>query len=157
VIYLEIMPFFAPTINSYKRYQATSWAPTSLAWSPDNRTAGFRIVGSNKSLRIECRIPGADVNPYLAFAGSLAAGLEGIRKGIEPPPMLSGDAYRATGGAKIPMTLWAAARTLEDSEFARHSFGDDVVEHYVHFYKKEVEAFRKAVTDWEKSRYFEQI
>jgi len=154
----EIMPFLAPTINSYKRYQTASWAPTSLAWSPDNRTAGFRIVGSGKSLRIECRIPGADVNPYLAFAGSLAAGLEGVRKGIEPPPMMSGDAYRApSSGAKVPETLNEAAHALEESKFARQAFGDDVVDHYAHYYKKEVEAFRKSVTDWEKQRYFEQI
>jgi glutamine synthetase len=151
------MPFLAPTINSYKRYQTASWAPTSLAWSPDNRTAGFRIVGTGKSLRIECRIPGADVNPYLAFAGSLAAGLEGVRKGIEPPPMMSGDAYRETSSVKMPVTLNEAAHALEESKFARGAFGDDVVEHYAHYYKKEVEAFRKSVTDWEKQRYFEQI
>jgi len=176
----EVMPFFAPTINSYKRYQTASWAPTSLAWSPDNRTAGFRIVGAGKALRIECRIPGADVNPYIAFAGSLAAGLEGVRMGIEPPPVMHGDAYRTQSVAKVPSSLFPtfrrkvlresfrsfnqvpttlsdAAQALEQSAFARRAFGDDVVEHYAHYYKMEVAAFRKAVTDWEKHRYFEQI
>ncbi|MBZ0277125.1 MAG: glutamine synthetase family protein, partial [Anaerolineae bacterium] len=89
----ELMPFYAPTINSYKRYQAGSWAPTSLAWSYDNRTAGFRVVGHGSSLRIESRIPGADINPYLTFAAALASGLDGIRNKIEPPPIFEGDVY----------------------------------------------------------------
>src|SRR3990172_3846084 len=91
----ELMPFFAPTVNSYKRYQPASWAPLRIAWSYDNRTAGFRVVGSGSSLRIECRIPGADCNPYLAYAAVLAAGLDGIRSRIEPPAALQGDVYQA--------------------------------------------------------------
>ena len=153
----ELMPFFAPTINSYKRYQAGSWAPTGLAWSYDNRTAGFRVVGRGKSLRIETRVPGADVNPYLAYAALLASGLQGIREQIEPPAHFSGDVYSATDLPQVPRTLPEAIARLEASEFARQTFGDNVIEHYLHFYKTEQALFEKAVTDWERKRYFEQI
>jgi glutamine synthetase len=153
----ELMPFYAPTINSYKRYQSGSWAPTSLAWSYDNRTAGFRVVGHGKSLRIESRIPGADVNPYLAYAATLASGLDGIRNKIEPPSIFEGDVYSAKDLPQVPRTLRDAISIMERSAFAREAFGDDVIEHYLHFYKTEQAAYDKAVTTWERARYFEQI
>ena len=153
----EMMPFYAPTINSYKRYQAGSWAPTSLAWSHDNRTAGFRVVGHGKSLRIESRIPGADVNPYLAYAAALASGLDGIRNHIEPPEIFIGDIYAAAGLPQVPRTLRHAISDLEGSQFARAAFGDDVIEHYVHFFKTEQDRYDQVVTTWERARYFEQI
>ena len=153
----EVMVFYAPTVNSYKRYRAASWAPTRLAWSYDNRTAGFRVVGSGDSLRIECRIPGADCNPYLAFAASLASGLDGIAKRIEPSPLFEGDVYAAEDQPEVPHSLTEAADLFEQSGFARESFGADVVEHYVHFFRTEAAAYDQAVTDWERRRYFEQI
>eukprot|EP00455_Lapot_gusevi_P027218 TRINITY_DN287_c0_g1_i5.p1 TRINITY_DN287_c0_g1~~TRINITY_DN287_c0_g1_i5.p1 ORF type:complete len:525 (+),score=211.83 TRINITY_DN287_c0_g1_i5:46-1575(+) len=153
----DVMPFYAPTINSYKRFQTSSWAPTRLVWSYDNRTAGYRVVGSGKSLRIECRIPGADVNPYLAFAASLASGLDGIRNKIEPPPYFAGNIYEARHLPHVPMTLRDSVARFRNSEFAKQAFGADVVEHYAHFYQNEVDAFDKVVTDWERKRYFEQI
>ncbi|MBL8857519.1 MAG: glutamine synthetase [Planctomycetes bacterium] len=153
----ELMVFYAPTINSYKRYQSASWAPTRLAWSYDNRTAGFRVVGTGESLRIECRIPGADCNPYLAHAAALASGLDGIANQIEPPPIFEGDIYAAKSLPHVPRSLREATELFAGSEFARQSFGADVVEHYTHFYRNEVESFDKAVTDWERQRYFERI
>lgn len=153
----DLMVCWAPTINSYKRYQSQSWAPTAIAWSPDNRTTGFRIVGTGSARRIECRIPGADVNPYLAYAGALAAGLDGIEQRIEPPPMFSGDAYAASDLAAVPKTLAEAVDRFESSAFARRAFGDDVVDHYAHFFRTEVNAYDAAVTDWERRRYFERI
>lgn len=153
----ELMPFYAPTINSYKRYQSGSWAPTSLAWSYDNRTAGFRVVGHGKALRIESRIPGADVNPYLAYAAALASGLDGIRNKIEPPPIFEGDVYSARDLPQVPRTLRDAISAMERSAFAREAFGDNVIEHYLHFYRTEQAAYDKAVTTWERARYFEQI
>jgi glutamine synthetase len=153
----EVMVFYAPNINSYKRYQAGSWAPTRLAWSYDNRTAGFRVVGQDAGLRIECRIPGADCNPYLALAASLASGLDGIKNHIEPPAAFQGDLYQAKDLPRVPETLQQATDLFEKSEFAASSFGSEVVEHYAHFFRTEVAAFNKTVTDWEKKRYFERI
>jgi glutamine synthetase len=153
----ELMVCFAPTINSYKRYQAQSWAPTALAWSHDNRTAGFRIVGEGPAKRIECRIPGADVHPHLAYAAALAAGIDGIEQGIEPPPPLDGDAYEAPDLPALPRTLAEAAEAFHGSDFARAALGDDVVEHYAHFFRTEVAQYDAAVTDWERTRYFERI
>ena len=153
----EVMPFYAPTINSYKRYVDASWAPTRLAWSYDNRTAGFRVVGDGSSMRIECRIAGADANPYLALAASLASGLDGIENKIEPPKAFVGDAYNARNLQRVPYTLAQAVEAFEQSKFAKRAFGDDVMEHYVHFFRSEVAAFDKAVTDWERKRYFERI
>lgn len=153
----DVMPFYAPTINSYKRFVDGSWAPTRLAWSYDNRTAGFRVVGHGKSLRIECRIPGADCNPYLAFAAALASGLEGIREKIEPPPLFDGDIYAAHHLPRVPYTLEEAVSCFESSTMAKKTFGEAVVAHYTHFFKKENEAYRNAVTDWERKRYFERI
>jgi glutamine synthetase len=153
----DVMVFYAPTVNSYKRYQSASWAPTRLAWSSDNRTGGFRVVGKGASLRIECRVPGADCNPYLAHAAALASGLEGIEKRIEPPPIFEGDIYAAAELPRVPSSLREATERFEKSEFAKRAFGADVVEHYAHFYKSEQEAYDKAVTDWERQRYFERI
>jgi glutamine synthetase len=153
----ETMPFYAPTVNSYKRYQAGSWAPTRLAWSYDNRTAGFRVVGKGPSLRIECRIPGADCNPYLAYAAALASGLDGIAEEIEPSAMFQGDMYAAEKLPRVPGTLRDATEAFEKSAFAKKAFGAEVVEHYAHFFRAEQSAYEKAVTDWERMRYFERI
>lgn len=153
----DLMAFYAPTINSYKRYQDGSWAPTRVAWARDNRTAGFRVVGNGPSLRIECRIPGADTNPYLAFAASIAAGLSGIEEKIEPPEMFVGDVYSATELPRVAGSLSEAAERLRRSEFAEAVFGRAVVDHYVKAAEVEIEAASKAVTDWERARYFERI
>jgi len=153
----DVMVFYAPTINSYKRYVDASWAPTRLAWSYDNRTAGFRVVGAGPSLRIECRIPGADCNPYLAFAASLASGLEGVRNRIEPPARFTGDVYAARDLPRVPYSLRDATDSFAASGFAKRAFGEEVVEHYTHFFRTEEAAFRVAVTDWERRRYFERI
>lgn len=152
----EVMPFYAPTVNSYKRYVDGSWAPTRLAWSYDNRTAGFRVVGKGKSLRIECRIPGADVNPYLAYAAALASGLAGIENQIEPPEIFIGDIYAASHLPRVPYTLEEATEAFAQSEFAKEAFGESVVKHYSHFFRQEAAAYRTAVTDWERKRYFER-
>ena len=153
----DFMVCYAPTINSYKRYVDGSWAPTRIAWSRDNRTAGFRIVGSGPSLRIENRIPGADCNPYLAYAATLASGVAGIEQQIEPPPAFEGDVYQAEHLPSVPRTLEHATDRFAASAVARAAFGDDVVDHYVHFHRVEIEAHRAAVTDWERARYFERI
>lgn len=153
----EFMVCYAPTVNSYKRYVDASWAPTRLAWSRDNRTAGFRVVGSGTDLRIECRIPGADCNPYLAYAATLASGLAGIEQRLEPPAAFDGDVYHATDLPSVPASLEHAIPTFRDSAIARDAFGDAVVDHYVHAHEVDVAAYRAAVTDWERSRYFERI
>ena len=153
----DVMPFYAPTINSYKRYVDASWAPTRLAWSYDNRTAGFRVVGKESSLRIECRIPGSDCNPYLAFAASLASGLEGISKKIEPPACFEGDIYAAKHLERVPYTLQESVERFARSDFSKKALGSEVVAHYAHFFQKEIDAFNESVTDWERKRYFERI
>ena len=153
----ELIVFFAPTINSYKRFQDASWAPTRIAWSHDNRTAGFRVVGDGPNLRIECRVPGADVNPYLAYAAMLAAGLDGIENKIEPPDIFEGDVYAAAELPHVPRTLRDGVELFAKSEFAVEAFGADVHEHYRHFFEVELAAYDNAVTDWERKRYFEQI
>ncbi|HEX6882714.1 MAG TPA: glutamine synthetase family protein [Planctomycetota bacterium] len=153
----ELMPFLAPTVNSYKRFQSASWAPTRLAWSHDNRTAGFRVVGVDQSLRVECRIPGADANPYLAFAALLAAGLDGIERRLEPPPCFAGDLYAARDLPRVPGNLRDALAGFEQSAWVREVLGAEVVAHYAHFFRSEWEAWEKAVTDWERQRYFERI
>lgn len=153
----ELIVFFAPTVNSYKRFQDGSWAPTRIAWSYDNRTAGFRIVGDGPSLRIECRVPGADVNPYLAYAAMLAAGLDGIENQIEPPEIFTGDVYAAEELPRVPTTLRDGLELFAKSEFAVRAFGADVHEHYRHFFAVEQAAYDNAVTDWERRRYFERI
>lgn len=153
----DLMVFMAPTVNSYKRYQDDSWAPTRLAWGYDNRTVGFRVVGREQSLRIECRIPGADVNPYLVFAGVLAAGIDGIANRIEPPAIFEGDAYQAEELPEVPKTLRDALDLFANSEFVREAFGSDVQAHYSHFFRTEQSAYDNSVTDWERARYFERI
>jgi glutamine synthetase len=152
----ECALLFAPYVNSYKRFRAGSFAPTAIAWAVDNRTAGFRIVGSGASLRIECRIPGADANPYLAFAATLAAGLDGIAKRIEPPPRFEGDAYGAADLPRVPATLPDAIRAFESSALFRDAFGAAVVEHLLHFARTEQRKFDETVTTWERRRYLER-
>ncbi len=153
----DFMVCYAPTVNSYKRYVDGSWAPTRIAWSNDNRTAGFRVVGSGPGRRIENRIPGADCNPYLAYAATIASGIAGIEQQIEPPVPFDGDVYQAKQLPHVPATLADATASFSSSEPARKAFGTDVVEHLSHFHQVEVDAYRSAVTDWERMRYFERI
>ncbi len=153
----ELMVFLAPTVNSYKRFQSGSWAPTRLAWSVDNRTAGIRVVGSGSSLRLECRIPGADCNPYLAHAALLAAGLDGIANQTEPPELFVGDVYQTDEVPHVPRSLREAIERFKNSEFATSTFGDEVVKHFAHFFQVEQDAYDRCVTDWERARYFERI
>jgi glutamine synthetase len=153
----ELTLLFAPTVNSYKRYQAGTFAPTGLAWSFDNRTAGFRIVGDGPSLRIECRVPGADANPYLAFAGLLAAAIEGIESALDPGPGFEGDVYAAADLPRIPTSMAQAIAAFEASAFARKAFGDEVVDHLLHFAKSELAAVERCVSEVERRRYFERI
>jgi glutamine synthetase len=152
----ELFAFYAPYPSSYKRYVAGSFAPTGIAWSYDNRTAGFRIVGHGPSLRIECRAAGADANAYLAFAATLAAGLDGIENEIEPPERFEGDVYAARELPHVPHSLIDSIAALDGSAWARRVLGEDVVEHYLHFFRTEQRKFDAAVTDWERRRYFEQ-
>ena len=147
----------AAYVSSYKRFTEGSFAPTGIAWSDDNRTAGFRVVGHGPSLRVECRIPGADANPYIVYAAVLAAGLEGIRAHIEPPPPFAGDIYQAQDLPRIPGSLRDSIAEFDRSEFTRRAFGADVVEHYLHFLRTEQRKFDEVVTDWEKLRFFERI
>jgi glutamine synthetase len=153
----ELTWFFAPTVNSYKRYRAGTFAPTAIAWSYDNRTAGFRVVGSGPSLRVECRIPGADANPYLVYAALLSAGLDGIERKLDPGRVFEGDLYKAEGLAQLPRSLPEAIAELERSEFARQSFGDEVIDHLLHFARSEQDCFESVVTDFERERYFERV
>ena len=153
----DFMAFYAPTINSYKRYVDGSWAPTRIAWSQDNRTAGFRVVGEGPSLRIECRIPGADCNPYLAYTAALASGLRGIEERIEPPPAFEGDVYAAADLPRVPRTLEHATERFAGSTIVRETLGAAATDHYIKFFQVEVEAFQASVTDWERQRYFERI
>jgi glutamine synthetase len=151
----ELAIFLAPTINSYKRYAAGSWAPTTLAWGHDNRTCGFRIVGHGQGLRAETRIPGGDVNPYLAFAALLAAGLHGIENELELPPPLEGNAYESDA-ARFPHTLREAIEALERGTMARTALGDDVVDHYLNYARTEQRLFDEVVTCYERERMFER-
>jgi glutamine synthetase len=152
----ELAWMFAPTVNSYKRYQPESWAPTALAWSIDNRTCGFRIVGHGRSFRLESRIPGADVNPYLAYAAVIAAGLHGIEQGLAPPPRFDGNAYAADDLPRVPSSLVEAIDAFAQSKVAVDAFGEDVHEHLLHTARHEWLAFGRAVTDWERRRNFDQ-
>jgi glutamine synthetase len=151
----ELAVFFAPNINSYKRFAAGSWAPTTLAWGHDNRTCGFRVVGSGPALRVETRIPGGDVNPYLAFAAVLAAGLHGIEQGLEPPARFEGNAYESAV-ERFPSTLREAIAALEGGSMARGALGDDVVDHYLNYARTEQELFDRVVTNWERERLYER-
>lgn len=153
----ELAWFFAPTVNSYKRYSEGTFAPTRIIWSVDNRTAGFRVVGAGPSLRVECRIPGADANPYLSYAALLAAGLDGIERKLDPGEPFAGDAYHSAELPRVPHTLADAIRELEGSRFARDVFGDAVVDHLLHFARTELASYEAVVTDFERARYFERI
>lgn len=152
----DITYFLAPYINSYKRFQAGTFAPTKAVWSVDNRTAGFRLCGEGKSLRVECRMPGGDVNPYLAFAALLAAGLDGIEKKMPLEDVQEGDNYQKDGIREIPKTLREAIETLEGSTMLREALGDDVVEHYLHTARWEQFEYDRRITDWELWRGFER-
>jgi glutamine synthetase len=151
----ELAIFLAPNVNSYKRYAAASWAPTTLAWGHDNRTCGFRIVGHGQHLRTESRIPGADVNPYLAFAAFIAAGLEGIEHRLPLGPAFEGNAYESDV-QRFPHALRDAIAALENGSMARKAFGDDVVDHYLNYARTEQELFDKVVTSYERERLFER-
>lgn len=152
----ELMVFFAPNINSYKRYAANSFAPTSLAWGLDNRTCAFRVLGHGKALHVENRIPGGDVNPYLALAAMIAAGLAGLEGDYPPVAMFRGNAYEANL-PRVPHTLHEAADLFANSVFAKNAFGADVVAHYTNMAQAELNAFNAAVTDWERFRSFERM
>ncbi len=152
----EVFAFYAPYPASYKRYQAGSFAPTAIAISYDNRTGGFRVVGHGSSIHLECRAPGADANPYLAFAVTLAAGLDGIKNQIEPPDLFEGNLYAAQDLPQVPSSLLESIRELEKSSWAREVLGSEVVEHYLHFFRTEQHKFDQVVTSWERARYFER-
>jgi glutamine synthetase len=152
----ELALFVAPSINSYKRYAAESWAPTSVSWGRDNRTCGFRVVGHGQSRRAECRIPGADVNPYLGYAALLAAGLDGIEQKTDPGPELKGNAYEQGEAEGFPASLRDAVALWEGSEFARAAFGEDVWGHYLNYGRTEQRLFDEVVTDYERRRMFER-
>lgn len=151
----DYMVFLAPYINSYKRFQVGTFAPTRVIWSIDNRTAGFRLCGDgSKAVRIECRVGGSDMNPYLAMAAMLAAGLKGIEDGLELAPAFSGDAY-AGEAPELPTTLPAARSALMQSDLLREAFGEEVVAHYARAAEVEIEDFNRVVTDYEIARGFE--
>jgi glutamine synthetase len=153
----EIAYFLAPCINSYKRLQAGTFAPTRAVWSVDNRTAGFRLCGAHsKAIRIECRVGGADLNPYLAFAALIAAGMAGIRHNMELEPAHTGDAYTAERLRDIPKTLREATEALRGSKMLRAAMGDDVIDHYVRTAEWEQFECDRRVTDWELLRGFER-
>jgi len=153
----EMAWMYAPFVNSYKRYQLGSWAPTAIVWSRDNRTAGYRTVGEHKSARVECRLPGADANPYLAFAATIASGLWGIRNRVEPPAMFQGNAYEAKDVPRVPTSLHEAIDAFRGSAVAREAFGDFVFEHLLNTAEQEQVIFdNQTVTDWELARYFER-
>ena len=154
----EITPLLAPYINSYKRFVVGLFAPTKAVWSLDNRTAGFRVCGEGtKAVRVECRIGGADLNPYVACAGLLAAGLAGIEQKMELEPAITGDIYKARRVREIPKTLGEAADLMKRSKMLRAAFGDDVVDHYVRAARWEIEEQNRVVTDWELKRGFERL
>ena len=153
----DITYFLAPYINSYKRFQAGTFAPTKAIWSPDNRTAGFRLCGEHsKSIRVECRMGGADLNPYLAMAALIAAGIKGIEDKLELEPVFVGDAYITKNLREIPKTLREATDTLRESAMLKAAFGEHVVNHYVHTAEWEQYEYDRRVTDWELKRGFER-
>ncbi len=153
----ELSLCFAPFVNSYKRYQPGSWAPTAVVWSPDNRTCGLRLVGHGAGMRVESRMPGADCNPYLAFAAIIAAGLDGIDRGLDCGDPFVGNAYTADDVERIPWDIVTAIEAFERSEFANESLGDDVHFHLLHTAKEEWRASNAVVTEWELRRNFERI
>ena len=153
----ELTLFLAPNINSYKRYVEGSFAPTALRWGRDNRTCAFRLVGHGASLRLENRIPGGDVNPYLATAAVIAAGFAGIEEQLELEPPCEGNAYDDPDAAHVPTSLAEALELWRNSAFARRTFGEDVVDHYANMAAVELAAYGRAVTDWERIRGFERL
>ena len=153
----ELSYFLAPTVNSYKRFQPGSFAPTALVWADDNRTCALRVVGHGNGLRVECRVAGGDANPYLAFSALIAAGLAGIDNEYELEPAWEGSGYDASGRPHVPATLREATALLEGSSLARAALGDEVVEHYLHAARTEQDQFDRAVTDWELRRSFERL
>jgi glutamine synthetase len=156
----ELTLFYAPNINSYKRFADRSFAPTVVVWGLDNRTCALRVVGRGRDMRVECRVPGGDVNQYLAVAALIAGGLYGIDRGLQLSEPCSGNAYQAaddSGAERLPGTLAEAAMLFDGSPVARQAFGDAVVAHYVNSAKVEVAAFNAAVTDWERVRGFERL
>jgi glutamine synthetase len=153
----ELTLFLAPNINSYKRFVEGSFAPTALRWGRDNRTCAFRLVGHGASLRLENRIPGGDVNPYLATAAVVAAGLAGIEEQLDLEPACEGNAYDDPEAVHVPTSLAEALDLWRGSDFARRTFGDDVVDHYANMAAVEIAAFGRAVTDWERIRGFERL
>jgi glutamine synthetase len=149
--------FLAPYVNSYKRFAAGTFAPTKAVWSRDNRTAGYRVVGEDtRAVRVECRVGGADLNPYLAIAAQIAAGLAGLEEGLELEAEFTGDAYGAEGAREIPKTLRAATAAADRSGMLRAAMGDAVIDHYVHAARWEQEDFDTKVTDYEVIRGFER-
>ncbi|GAA1660269.1 glutamine synthetase family protein [Kribbella alba] len=152
----EFTYLLAPNINSYKRFVAGSFAPTAVAWGLDNRTCSLRVVGHGESLRVENRLPGGDVNPYLAVAALIAAGLHGIENELEPEPIFEGNAY-TSDKQHVPTTLREASALFGGSKIAREAFGDEVVDHYTNAARVELDAYDAAVTDWERIRGFERL
>ena len=152
----ELTYFFAPNVNSYKRYAYGSFAPTAVAWGVDNRTCAFRVVGHGGGLRLETRLPGGDCNPYLAFAALIAMSLDGIDRGLELEPELRGNAYDSDK-PRVPTSLHESIDLLDRSAFAREAFGDEVVDHYLNYARLEQRAYDAAVTDWELHRSFERF
>ncbi|WP_022929144.1 glutamine synthetase family protein [Patulibacter americanus] len=152
----ELTMLFAPNVNSYKRYAAGSFAPTAIAWGNDNRSCALRVVGHGEGLRVENRVPGADVNPYLALAATIAAGLDGIDRKLELGPPMTGNAYEADV-PQVPKSLFAARELFVGSALAQEAFGAEVVDHYANMARVELEAFGAAVTDWERFRGFERM
>ena len=148
---------FAPYVNSYRRFVPGSWAPTAVTWGEDNRTCGFRAVGHGAGRRIECRVPGADVNPYLALAATIAGGLWGVEHGLELEAAYTGNAYTADDVTRIPSTLVEALGELEASDVAAEAFGPAVHHHLVNTARQEWDAANRVVTDWELARNFERI
>jgi glutamine synthetase len=153
----EMAWMYAPFVNSYKRYQLGSWAPTAIVWSRDNRTCGFRTVGEHQGLRVESRIPGADANPYLGYAATIAGGLHGIENKVDCPDMFVGNAYEAKDVPRVPSSLHEAIDAFSNSTVAREAFGDFVFEHLLNTAVQEQSIFDNlCVTDWEMQRYFER-
>jgi glutamine synthetase len=153
----DVTYFLAPYVNSYKRFCVGMFAPTKAVWSTDNRTAGYRVCGAGtRGVRVECRVGGADLNPYLAIAAELAAGLDGIERKLELEPELTGDMYQARDAREVPRTLRAAADLLENSAMLKAAFGEDVIAHYVHAARWEVQQMDTVVTDWEVAHGFER-
>lgn len=149
--------FLAPYVNSYKRFQEGTFAPTKTAWSIDNRTAGFRLCGEGtKAVRVECRIGGSDLNPYLALAVQLAAGIRGMEEKLELDAPVTGDLYRSRRLKDVPRTLRSASEALRKSKMLREAFGDEVIDHYVRAAEWEQEEFDRVVTDYELARGFER-